>query len=142
MPLYGRGSRLAQTLSQPPIYWWQNLLLAIDGVSAQQDRAIKRLNQVTSRLDDHGDRLDGLTQQSKNIIKKVGDLMGVVQDAVDAIVVKLDKAKTEIVNEIEALKAQIAAGETPDLTALTAAAQSLDDVVPDVIVEPPVEPTV
>lgn len=136
MPLYGRRAQI-RTLSQPPIYWWQNLLLALDGVMAQQDRAIRRLNKVTSQLDDHGDRLDGLTQQNKNLIKKMENLMGAVQDAVDAIVAKLDKAKTEIVNEIDALKAQIAAGETPDLTALTAAAQTLDDVVPDVVVEPP-----
>jgi len=65
--------------------------------------------------------------------------MGAVQDAVDAVVAQLDKAKTEVVNEIAALEAQIAAGETPDLTALKAAAQGLDDVVPDAPVdEPPV----
>lgn len=69
---------------------------------------------------------------------KVGILMGEVQDAVDAVVVELGKAKDEIVAQIADLEAQIAAGEVPDLTALKAAAQALDDVVPDAPVEPPV----
>lgn len=62
-----------------------------------------------------------------------GIIVGAVQDAVDQITAQLDKAKNEILNEIAALEAQIAAGETPDLTALTAAAQALDDVVPDTV---------
>lgn len=60
-------------------------------------------------------------------------IMGAVQDAVDAITAQLEKAKTEIVTAISDLEAQVAAGETPDLTALRAAAQGLDDVVPDTI---------
>jgi 16S rRNA G1207 methylase RsmC len=68
--------------------------------------------------------------------RKLDRLMGDVQDAVDAVVAQLDKAKGEILNEITNLEAQIAAGETPDLSALKAAAQALDDVVPDA--EPPV----
>lgn len=64
--------------------------------------------------------------------------MGVVQDAVDAITVQLGKAKDEILGEIAALQSTIDAGGAPDLTALTAAAQALDDVVPDAPVEPPV----
>lgn len=64
--------------------------------------------------------------------------MGAVQDAVDQITTQLDKAKTEILTEISNLEAQVAAGEVPNLDALKAAAQSLDDVVPDAPVEPPV----
>jgi hypothetical protein len=71
-------------------------------------------------------------------IDRLGRKMSEVQDAVDAIVVQLGKAKDEILAEIANLEAQIAAGEAPDLTALKAAAQSLDDVVPDAPVEPPV----
>lgn len=67
-------------------------------------------------------------------------LMGAAQDAVDAVSVQLGKAKAEIVSKIADLETQVANGETPDLTALKAAAQSLDDVVPDPVVEePPVE---
>lgn len=65
--------------------------------------------------------------------------MGAVQDAVDQIVTQLAKAQAEIVDKIDELEASIAAGETPDLSALKAAAQALDDVVPDVVEEPPVE---
>ena len=61
-----------------------------------------------------------------------GTIMTAAQDAVDAITAKLDKAKDEILTEIETLKAQVAEGQTPDLSRLEAAAQALDDVVPDV----------
>ena len=71
------------------------------------------------------------TQQLKEII------VGATQDAVDQIVAQLAKAQAEIVDRIADLEAQIAAGETPDLSALKAAAQSLDDVVVDVVVEEP-----
>jgi hypothetical protein len=63
--------------------------------------------------------------------------MSETQDAVDAVSAQLGKAKDEIVAKIDDLQAQVDAGETPDLTALRAAAQSLDDVVPDPV--PPVE---
>lgn len=67
-------------------------------------------------------------------------IMSEVQDAVDAVVAQLGKARAEIVAEIANLEAQIGAGEAPDLTALKAAAQALDDVVPDAPVEvPPVD---
>ena len=67
--------------------------------------------------------------------------MGAVQDAVDQITGQLDKAKGEILTAITALEAQVEAGEVPNLDALKAAAQGLDDVVPDAPVEePPVEP--
>lgn len=57
--------------------------------------------------------------------------MGAVQDAVDQITAQLDKAKGEVVKAIADLEAAVAAGETPNLDALKAAAQALDDVVPD-----------
>lgn len=65
--------------------------------------------------------------------------MGAEQDAVDAVVTQLGKAKDEIISKIADLEAQVAAGETPDLSALKAAAQALDDVVPDAVEEAPVE---
>lgn len=64
-----------------------------------------------------------------------GIIMSESQDAVDAVVAQLVKAQAEIVAEIANLEAQIGAGEAPDLTALKAAAQALDDVVPDAPVE-------
>jgi hypothetical protein len=78
-----------------------------------------------------------------NIYQLKECVMGAVQDAVDQVVAQLGKAKDEIVAEVAALEAQVAAGETPDLTALKAAAQALDDLNVDVPVEePPAEPTV
>jgi hypothetical protein len=73
------------------------------------------------------------------------------QDAVNAVVAELGKAKGEIVAKISDLQAQIDAG-TPaaelDLSGLVAAAQALDDIVPDPApvdpapVDPPVDPSV
>lgn len=63
------------------------------------------------------------------------------QDTINEITTQLAKSGTEIVGKIADLEAAVAAGETPDFTELKAAAQSLDDIVPDaVVVEPPVEP--
>lgn len=59
------------------------------------------------------------------------------QDAVDAVVVQLGKAKGEVLAKIADLEAQVAAGQAPDFSALKAAAQALDDVVPDAPVEEP-----
>ena len=67
-----------------------------------------------------------------------GTIMSAAQDAVDQITLQLGKAKDEIIAKVADLETQIEAGETPDLTALKAAAQALDDVVPDVV-EPPTE---
>jgi len=57
------------------------------------------------------------------------------QESVDAIVVQLGKAKDEVVAKIADVQAQLDAAGVPaeqvDLTALTAAAQALDDVVAD-----------
>ena len=63
-------------------------------------------------------------------------VMSEVQNAVDAVVAQLGKAKEEIVAEIAGLEAAVAAGEVPDLTSLKAAAQALDDVVVDAEVVP------
>lgn len=64
-------------------------------------------------------------------------LMGAVQDAVDAVVAQINKAQAEILAQIAALEAR---EPSVDLTALKAAAQALDDINPDVVEEPPVEP--
>ena len=57
------------------------------------------------------------------------------QESVDAIVVQLGKAKDEVVAKIRDVQAQLDAAAVPaevvDLSALSAAAQALDDVVPD-----------
>ena len=57
------------------------------------------------------------------------------QESIDGIVAQLGKAKDELLAEIADVKAQLEAAsvpaETVDLTALTAAAQALDDIVPD-----------
>lgn len=75
-----------------------------------------------------------------NYLKEIA--MSAAQDAVDQITTQLGNVKDEIVGKIADLEAQIAAGETPDLTALKAAAQALDDVVPDAPVDTPAEPAV
>jgi 16S rRNA G1207 methylase RsmC len=62
------------------------------------------------------------------------------QDAVDAVTAQLSKAKEEILAEVAALEAQVAAGQPVDLTGLKAAAQGLDDLTPDPVVEPVPEP--
>lgn len=57
-----------------------------------------------------------------------------VQDAVNAVTGQLRKAQAEIVAKIDDVQAQLdAAGvaQDIDLSALTAAAQALDDIVPD-----------
>jgi len=57
------------------------------------------------------------------------------QDTINAIVTQLGKAKDEIVAKIADVQAQLDAASVPaeqvDLSALTAAAQALDDIVPD-----------
>lgn len=72
------------------------------------------------------------------------------QDAVDAIAATLGKVYIEVTSQADSLRAEIAAvqaqldaanvpAEVVDLTALTAAAQKLDDIVADAPVEVPVE---
>lgn len=62
------------------------------------------------------------------------------QDDVNAVVDQLNKASSEIQGRIKDLEDQVAAGETPDLTALKQAAQALDDVVPDSVPDEPAPP--
>lgn len=62
------------------------------------------------------------------------------QDTINAVVTQLGKAKAELIGKLTDLQAQIDAGvpaEQLDLTALTEAAQALDDIVPDPAVEEP-----
>lgn len=70
---------------------------------------------------------------------KLEEVMGALEDTLTAVSTQLGKAKDEIVALITDLEGQIAANAVDPATvdALKAAAQSLDDVVPDV---PPVEP--
>lgn len=76
-------------------------------------------------------------------INRLGIAMSEVQDAVDAVTAQVSKGTAEVVAQVAALEAQAAAGVAPDLTALKAAAQALDDLnVDPAPVEPPVEPTV
>lgn len=81
--------------------------------------------------------IDDVMHAVHHLHLEIGTLMGAVQDAVDQITAQLAKAQAEIVAKIADLEAQIAAGETPDLGPLKAAAQALDDVVPDAPVEEP-----
>ena len=88
-------------------------------------------------------RLDRIETRLTRIIKQ-GEAMSEAQSNIDADVAQLTKALGEIrglvdqqVQAIADLTAQVAAGATPNLDALTAISQSLDDVVPDL---PPVEP--
>lgn len=74
----------------------------------------------------------------EHIDRQVAHLRKVItvstQDAINAITDQLVKAQREIVNRIADVQAQLdAAGvaEQVDLSSLTAAAQALDDVVPD-----------
>lgn len=58
-------------------------------------------------------------------------------EAIGAVVVQLGKAKDEILGRIAGLEAAAASGEdlSGPLADLVAAAQALDDVVPDAVVE-------
>lgn len=62
-----------------------------------------------------------------------GVVVSSAQEIVDEIVFQLGKARDEIVAEIQELEDAAAAGETLDLSALSEAAQRLDDIVPDVV---------
>lgn len=65
-----------------------------------------------------------------------------VQEVVDALVVQVGKVKDELVNRLAELQLQVdAAGvaEKVDLSELSAAIQSLDDIVPDAEADQPAE---
>ena len=69
------------------------------------------------------------------IIRTIERLTMSLQSSVDDLVIKLGHAREEIVNKINDVQAQLDAASVPaeqvDLSALTAAAQALDDIVPD-----------
>ena len=62
-------------------------------------------------------------------------------EALAGIAVQLAKAKGEIVDRIAVLEAAVASGEdlSGPIAELSAVAQALDDVVPDVVPDGPVE---
>jgi len=65
----------------------------------------------------------------------IGRLDMSTQESIDALVVVLARAKEEIVSELATVQAQLSAANVPaevvNLDALNAAAQALDDIVPD-----------
>lgn len=70
--------------------------------------------------------------------QKTRNLIMANQDKLNALADQLDKAKAEIVGAVDALKAQVDAGETLDFTRVDAAAQGLDDLNADPEPEPPI----
>ena len=91
-----------------------------------------RLTTIEAHLVEHIDRQ---AQSLKGVLVST-------QDAVNAVTAQLVKAQREIVSRIAEVQAQLdAAGvaEQIDLSSLTAAAQALDDVVPDELVEQPAD---
>lgn len=86
------------------------------------------------------------------VSKLQGVIVSATQDVVDAITAQLVKADGELVAALAAkdariadLEAQLAAKVDPSLDALAAAAQKVDDIVPDAPAAPvdaPVDPTV
>ena len=78
--------------------------------------------------------INGNQLTSEQRIKEI--IMSAAQDVIDRVTAQLSKAKTEIIAAIDDLKAQNA---DVDTSALEAAAQSLDDVIPDAPVDEPDE---
>ena len=68
-------------------------------------------------------------------LKTIGRLHMSTQESIDAIVAQLGKAQAEVVSKIADVQAQLDAANVPaevvNLDALNAAAQALDDIVPD-----------
>lgn len=95
--------------------------------------AAAHVGRLESHLVEHLDR-------QVNTLK--GFTMSNTQAAVDAVVAQLGKAKAEIVAKIADVQDQLDSVERPedvDLSALTAAAQSLDDIVPDAPADVPAD---
>jgi len=65
----------------------------------------------------------------------IGRFIVSTQESIDAVVAQLGKAKDEVVAKIADVQAQLDAANVPaevvNLDALNAAAQALDDIVPD-----------
>jgi hypothetical protein len=68
-------------------------------------------------------------------LQTIGRLSMSTQESIDAVVAQLGKAKDEVVAKIADVQAQLDAANVPpevvNLDALNAAAQALDDIVPD-----------
>ena len=77
-----------------------------------------------------------------HLVTSFGRLNVNVQQAVDALTQQLVKSQRELVGRIADVQAQLDAASVPvevvDLSALTAVAQALDDVVPDAVTPAPV----
>lgn len=84
----------------------------------------------------HAHIIEHLDRQVKHLERFV---MSESQDAVNAVVNQLRKIALEVKNEIASVQAQLDAAqvnaEKVDLSALTEAAQALDDIVPDAVPE-------
>ena len=111
----------------------QWLLVAVFavGLIAIQHRITSTHGHIIEHLDRQIQHLKGATTVS-------------TQDAVNAITDTLkNKVLPEILTKISDVQAQLDAANVPaevvDLTALTAAAQALDDIVPDAAPAEPVE---
>lgn len=75
-----------------------------------------------------------LVAHTVDAIDKLREHIMSAADTIAAVVAQLDKARLEILARISELQDQVAAGvpsEELDLTALTAAAEALDNIVPD-----------
>ena len=89
-------------------------LITSHGIRKFHDHLVEHIDRVTHRI-------EGLITMS-------------TQDTINAVVAQLGKAKDEILAQIADLNTQIAnagVAEQVDTSALTAAAQALDDIVPD-----------
>lgn len=90
--------------------------------------ALRIISTSHNHLVEHLDRVSHHLQEAHTMS---------TQDAINAITAQLGKSKDEIVAKIADVQAQLDAASVPaeqvDLSALTAAAQALDDVVPDVV---------
>jgi hypothetical protein len=82
------------------------------------------LKQIKQSNADTLTRLTAISTQLSRIEKNTMAL----QDDLDAVALEITTATAAVVAEIDALEAQIAAGVTPDLTGLRAAAAALDAV--------------
>lgn len=91
---------------------------------------------ITINVSCSDDKLDEIIKQLNQLEQNIMAL----QDDLDAITSQLNKIFTEVTGlkarleaSISDLEAKIASGNTLDLTALKAAVQSIDDIVPDVV---------
>lgn len=103
------------------------VLLAAAGLAGHASRLH---NHIVEHIDRQVNHLGRLT-------------MSATQDAVNAVVDQLRKAQAEIVAKIADVQEQVdSAGADVDLSALTEAAQALDDIVPDapVVESAPADP--